>query len=343
MLHRNYDFLSLKYYGASVSATYNSYTGQFFIRGRASSTEYNNILAAVHFTTSPRASNWRVIYWTLGDNIFFGDATGHYYSYVSTKGHTSLTWWQAKTSCESMRYFGLSGYLLTVTWWWEQYWVSRIAWYQSGWIGATDYRQANRWRWVTGPEGKQSFYYNSCQSWPIYNFYYYWYLPAWFRNYFSYNIGWGTINGQSFDGAFPYYYWFRWYCFWQHWYQMKCLWEWFEPYKNNWFYQWMFYKWFWYWYSYILNILCTDQTWTNWVYDCRWLCNSYSTVLCVVLWLPQSWQRRHPLLQPQQLGLSGSISELFAQITWHDSIYTRVWYHSVTALCCRIPPLAARK
>jgi hypothetical protein len=277
---RNYDMLSLKYYGgARVTSEYNTYTGQFYIRGRASGNEYSDILRAVHFTTNSRAAHWRLIYWTLGDNIFYGHHTGRYHQYVSTLNRPSLTWWQAKAACESSYHFGLQGYLQTITWWWEQWWIHRISWYKNGWLGASDYRSQKTWRWITGPEGKQDggqgrkFYYYICQSWPVYSFYYYWYLPAWFRSYFSYNIGWGS--GVGMEGNFPFYRWFRWYCFWKNWYQMKYLWEWFEPYKDDWFYQWMFRQWFWYWYRYILNNLCTDQTWTEWVWDCRWMCNYY--------------------------------------------------------------------
>jgi PKD repeat protein len=78
-------------------------------------------------------------------------ATGHFYRFVEKTG---IRWTTAKAEAESnaMMYFGLRGYLATVTSQVENDFI-RLKTKGVGWIGASDAVVEGQWRWVTGPEG----------------------------------------------------------------------------------------------------------------------------------------------------------------------------------------------
>lgn len=78
-------------------------------------------------------------------------ATKHFYRFVTKPG---ILWTVAKDEAESnsMMYFGLRGYLATVTSQAENDFI-RLKTKGVGWIGASDAATEGNWRWVTGPEG----------------------------------------------------------------------------------------------------------------------------------------------------------------------------------------------
>lgn len=78
-------------------------------------------------------------------------ATGHFYRFVERSG---IRWTAAKAEAESdaMKYFGLRGYLATVTSQVENDFI-RLKTRGVGWIGGSDAAVEREWRWVTGPEG----------------------------------------------------------------------------------------------------------------------------------------------------------------------------------------------
>ncbi|WP_281636331.1 T9SS type B sorting domain-containing protein [Flavobacterium marginilacus] len=79
---------------------------------------------------------------------------GHYYEYVPNLG---ISWTNAKLAADSKTYYGLKGYLATLTAADE----AQIAGAQApgaGWIGGSDMETEGTWKWMTGPEAGTIFW-----------------------------------------------------------------------------------------------------------------------------------------------------------------------------------------
>lgn len=151
---------------AGVTASYNSSTGILSFTGTATAAQYQTLFQSVKFATSSTVATQRTITFELGDaNIKYNSANNHYYLFVSG----SYTWASAKTEAElaSRKFFGLQGYLATVTTTPENTFVNALP--GKGWLGGSDdYNYINsatgastyanqgasegKWYWVTGPE-----------------------------------------------------------------------------------------------------------------------------------------------------------------------------------------------
>jgi hypothetical protein len=125
-------------------------SGTLLLTGSSNIQEYVDAIKSITYRNSktiPTIGNRRITI-SLSDVDYLPD-NQHFYRYVSSPG---IKWSQAKTDAESMSYYGLKGYLATITSKVENdFIISRTK--GVGYIGATDKSTEGEWRWVTGPEG----------------------------------------------------------------------------------------------------------------------------------------------------------------------------------------------
>ena len=88
---------------------------------------------------------------TTGEANFLND---HYYEFVPSQG---ITWTAAKIVAESMEYYGMQGYLATITDADEAQICGELS-PGTGWIGGSDQDAEGIWKWMTGPESGTVFW-----------------------------------------------------------------------------------------------------------------------------------------------------------------------------------------
>ncbi|NRD24688.1 T9SS type B sorting domain-containing protein [Winogradskyella litoriviva] len=138
----------------NIVAQWNQSEGSLTLLGPATFVEFSNAIESVVFQTSQTVfTQNRQFSINLGDANFL-PSTGHYYFYVADTG---ITWSDARDAAASQTYYGLQGYLATITSEEE----SQLAGAQSsgtGWIGGSDEEVEGTWKWMTGPEAGQVFW-----------------------------------------------------------------------------------------------------------------------------------------------------------------------------------------
>jgi hypothetical protein len=151
-----------------VTGSFNSATGVLTFSGSATPADYQSLLRTVSISLSNASATTRSITFTLGDLVSY--TNGHYYKFVST----TASWTAAKAAAAASgnTYYGLTGYLATVTSAGENAFIKQTL-SADGWIGASDeYTEINaaagtshtqqsntegNWYWVTGPEAGTQF------------------------------------------------------------------------------------------------------------------------------------------------------------------------------------------
>lgn len=148
------DLLILGGVNPNINSIWNQSEGLLTLVGPATFTEFENAIENVFFeTTQDEPIVDRQISINLG-NANYLPSIGHYYVYVADAG---ISWTQAREAAAAQTYFGLQGYLATLTTLEE----SQLAGEQSsgtGWIGGSDAEIEGTWKWVTGPENGDIFW-----------------------------------------------------------------------------------------------------------------------------------------------------------------------------------------
>ena len=138
--------------GSTVVGTWYSSEGYLLLQGNSGTTiqNYQDAIGQVRYKNDKSIPTLgsREISISLMDADYFPE-TNHFYRYVPYLG---ITWSAAKADADASKYFGLQGYLATITSANENLFISQKA-HGVGWIGASDAAVEGQWRWVTGPEG----------------------------------------------------------------------------------------------------------------------------------------------------------------------------------------------
>ncbi|MBE9180560.1 type I secretion C-terminal target domain-containing protein [Oculatella sp. LEGE 06141] len=138
----------------TVNWSYNTANGVMTFTGAASSATYQEALRQVtYYSNGTPSGNSRDIQFSLGSTLANPD-NGHFYEFVTANG---ISWTNAKVAAEGKTYFGLQGYLTTVTSADENAFIASKLQGQ-GWMGASDAATEGDWRWQTGPEAGQPFW-----------------------------------------------------------------------------------------------------------------------------------------------------------------------------------------
>ncbi len=152
-----------------VTGSYSATSGVLTLAGTASPATYAAVLRSVTYTNGAGASpavGARSIRFSLVSNLY-SPATGHYYEYVVAHG---TDWGTAMAAASARSYFGLRGYLATVTSAEENDFIRGFL-SEEAWLGAMatqtpsspsnlagDYGVPRTWYWVTGPEAGTPFF-----------------------------------------------------------------------------------------------------------------------------------------------------------------------------------------
>ncbi|WP_276976027.1 T9SS type B sorting domain-containing protein [Flavobacterium filum] len=145
------DILTLTGNHPTINTTWNAATGKLTLSGNSGQPTYTALVAAIKdvsfSNSSPNPSGTRTFSITVGQANYL-PSNGHYYEYVPSIG---ITWNNARTAAANRTYYGLQGYLATITAADEAQLAGEQA-AGAGWIGGSDEQTEGIWRWMTGPE-----------------------------------------------------------------------------------------------------------------------------------------------------------------------------------------------
>ncbi|MEC3964407.1 PA14 domain-containing protein [Flagellimonas halotolerans] len=149
------DVLSLTGTHPNITASYDTSEGRLFLEGPATLAEFEAAIGAVVFQTTATVSSGDTRTFSIVMNeTNYLESTGHYYEYVPSIG---ITWTAARDAAALRTFYGLQGYLATISSQDESDLLGSQA-PGAGWIGASDATTEGDWYWVTGPEAGTLFW-----------------------------------------------------------------------------------------------------------------------------------------------------------------------------------------
>lgn len=146
------DFLNFSP-AAGITGTFDPVTGVLTLRGEAMLSSYREVLQTVCYEHTENISGLatKTIQFTLG-NLVFNSENGHYYQLITAD--EPVFWTDAVDQSRNSDYFGLPGYLVTITTAQEDQFIKTLI-NANSWLGASDAAVEGQWRWVTGCEGEE--------------------------------------------------------------------------------------------------------------------------------------------------------------------------------------------
>jgi gliding motility-associated-like protein len=147
----NQDLLTLTGSHPNIDANWNSFTGKLSLTGIFSQPTYAELEAAIEevefSNNSANPTGTRSFSITIGQANYL-PSNGHYYEF---KPNIGVLWSDAKTLAENSTYYGLQGYLATISSA-DEAQISGEQTTGAGWIGGSDQETEGTWKWMTGPE-----------------------------------------------------------------------------------------------------------------------------------------------------------------------------------------------
>ncbi|WP_190811532.1 proprotein convertase P-domain-containing protein [Flagellimonas sp. S3867] len=148
------DLLSLTGSHPNITASWDVVEGELTLQGPTTFAEFETAILAVEYSSSAGSPTGTRQFSITPGTANFLPPTGHYYEFIANPG---ITWTAARDAAALRTYFGLQGYLATLTSQAEADFSGSQA-QGVGWIGGSDATTEGVWNWVTGPEAGTNFW-----------------------------------------------------------------------------------------------------------------------------------------------------------------------------------------